>query len=185
MAYLRLFHGRRRLGTTGDGSPQYEELSDWGADGPVFGPFDHFHTTYATDIRFDGGALRIVDEMVYYGGLYYGDWSVFDDAVFADSESLRALHAEFDAAKADYVETPSDRPGIPVRQFQPSGAPDARPQQALPVAPQRRPDIRRGLAGAADVPWDCLPSVKSVAGSPAEEHLPCPTTSFTSTPSPG
>jgi hypothetical protein len=69
MAYLKLFHGRKKD----------EELDDWGENGPIFGPYPYFHTTYATDIKFgdEFNTLYIVDDMVYYDGMYYGDWSVY------------------------------------------------------------------------------------------------------------
>ncbi len=68
--YLHLFHGRTDLA---------QNMDDWGTDGPVFGPFDGIHTTYATDIKLvtDGdsvGDLTVVGGCVYYNGVYYGDW---------------------------------------------------------------------------------------------------------------
>lgn len=72
--YLRLFHGR----VTPD-----EELEDWGKDGPFIGPIKWYHTTYHNHIRFateqepDGITLTLVDDLLYYKGMYYGDWSVF------------------------------------------------------------------------------------------------------------
>ncbi|EEF63353.1 hypothetical protein [Pedosphaera parvula] len=72
--YLSLHHGRR--------TPD-ESLSDWGPDGPIFGPFDWVHTTYAADVRCgdnDGSnliELHIDEDCLYYGGMWYGDWSVF------------------------------------------------------------------------------------------------------------
>jgi hypothetical protein len=41
--YLHLFHGRS--------SPD-EELDDWGSDGPVIGPLNYVHITYACDVKF-------------------------------------------------------------------------------------------------------------------------------------
>ncbi len=72
MAYLKLFHGRA--------SPD-EQLDGWGVDGPIFGPFPFFHMTYGVEIKFDQAqchALSIFEGLVFYGGMYYGDWSVFD-----------------------------------------------------------------------------------------------------------
>lgn len=72
--YLHLFHGRK----TTD-----EIMEDWGSDGPTFGPYDYIHHTYATrismgregegtdDLAWDG------DSLVFYNGIYYGDFSVF------------------------------------------------------------------------------------------------------------
>ena len=74
--YLELFHGRQ--------DPK-ADMDDWGEPGPMFGPYDGIHTTYAEDIKLviagDGyGRLFIADGLVYYNGLYYGDWSVMDAA---------------------------------------------------------------------------------------------------------
>ncbi len=72
MAYLKLFHGRA--------SPD-EKLDGWGEDGPIFGPFPFFHTTYGVEIQFDEDhchVLQILDGLVYYDDMFYGDWSVFD-----------------------------------------------------------------------------------------------------------
>ena len=71
MLYIRLFHGRNH---------KDEDLDDWGFDGPIFGPYDFVHTTYACHIRMgDAHELRIVEDMVFYDGKYYGDWSVFEN----------------------------------------------------------------------------------------------------------
>ena len=82
MPYLKLFHGRER--------PD-EPLDDWGEPGPIFGPYPFFHTTYQSDIKFDDdrGVLRIVGDLVYYDGMFYGDWSVFDGPVGTITVRLR------------------------------------------------------------------------------------------------
>jgi len=73
--YLRLFHGR---------TPPDEELHDWGADGPHFGPLQWAHTTYMSEIKlaalgsYDTNLiLPIKSNLVVYDGMYYGDWSVY------------------------------------------------------------------------------------------------------------
>lgn len=68
--YIELFHGR---------SPANAKLHDWGSVGPIFGPFEYFHTTYACEIKFgeEEYVLSIKDGMVFYDGVWYGDWSVF------------------------------------------------------------------------------------------------------------
>ena len=43
-AYIELFHGR---------TDPKEELEDWGSPGPIFGPLQFGHTTYACDIKFN------------------------------------------------------------------------------------------------------------------------------------
>ncbi len=71
--YLKLFHGR---------ADPTVSLDDWGEEGPIFGPMSYVHTTYAADIKFEVGEdmceLLIIHDMVYYDGMYYGDWSVFE-----------------------------------------------------------------------------------------------------------
>ncbi len=81
MLYLRLFHGR---------SDPAEQLDDWGSDGPVFGPYQFVHTTYTYHVKLgkpDGtfDELSVFDDMLYYGGVYYGDWSVFGKDILEES----------------------------------------------------------------------------------------------------
>lgn len=80
--YIRLFHGRK--------TPD-EQLDDWGSDGPVLGPFDFVHTTYAHHVKLGapGGCdemqdLQGVEDLLYYDGVWYGDWSVFGCAALAE-----------------------------------------------------------------------------------------------------
>jgi len=81
--YLKLTHGR----VTVD-----EILSDWGCDGPWIGPLEWFHCTYLTDIDigFTSGqqltvagdsldypaAIFLRNGLLYYDGIYYGDWEL-------------------------------------------------------------------------------------------------------------
>lgn len=73
MVYLYLFHGRR--------DPK-ENLDNWGENGPVLGPLDYVHTTYGSCVKWGYGQrekeghFTIVDDLLYYDGMYYGDWSV-------------------------------------------------------------------------------------------------------------
>ncbi len=72
--YIELFHGRK---------PRNQRLDDWGTPGPVFGPFGFIQTTYAHHIKMgDGGNceadLHVDEDLVFYDGVWYGDWSVFD-----------------------------------------------------------------------------------------------------------
>lgn len=105
--YLELFHGRKTV---------TEQLEDWGTGGPILGPLSYVHTTYATDIKVetaDGvcGELRIVGEetvdLLYYGGVYYGDWSVFGAEVFENNPALLSQVQPFDAAKAKATPLPT------------------------------------------------------------------------------
>lgn len=57
-------------------------MDDWGSDGPVFGPLHYVHTTYASCIKLGSKngndcILFLFDDMIYYNGVFYGDWSVF------------------------------------------------------------------------------------------------------------
>src|SRR5215211_4216609 len=90
--YVRLFNGRSDPG---------EQLDDWGADGPVLGPFKFTHTVWASEINLgdDGESLKIVDSTVFYGGTYYADFSVVSAAHFDETDELRAAHEPFDQAK--------------------------------------------------------------------------------------
>jgi len=94
MLYIRLFHGR----TNPD-----QNMDDWGFDGPVLGPYKFVHTTYTSRIklgRLDGNCdeLFIHEDMLYYDGCYYGDWSVFCKKLLKDSKYQAS---EFEQSKAD------------------------------------------------------------------------------------
>ena len=72
MIYLRLFHGR---------TDPAQDMDDWGLDGPIFGPYEFVHTTYALNLKFGKNGtcneLFCYEDMVYYDGVYYGDWTIF------------------------------------------------------------------------------------------------------------
>jgi hypothetical protein len=80
--YIRLIHGRI--------DPE-QDMDNWGSDGPVFGPYEFVHTTYASFVRL-GSEDHICDElflhedMLYYEGVYYGDWCVFDENSFKKAQ---------------------------------------------------------------------------------------------------
>ena len=93
---LELFHGR----TTPD-----EHLEDWGRRGPVF-LVDYVHVTYLWDIKLGipepagDGDLERVEDLIYYDGVYYGDWSVFPAALLEEDVELKARLTTYDAKKA-------------------------------------------------------------------------------------
>jgi len=70
--YIRLFHGRTNAN---------QDMNEWGLDGPIFGPYEFVHTTYALNLKLSKNGLCseffCYEDMVYYDGVYYGDWSVF------------------------------------------------------------------------------------------------------------
>lgn len=73
--FLKLFHGR---------NAPTDELDDWGFEGPMLGPMDYVHTTYASDVKYclngEDYRLHIIEGCVEYEGKYYGDWSVTSEA---------------------------------------------------------------------------------------------------------
>jgi hypothetical protein len=91
--YLYLFHGR---------TDENQQMDDWGESGPVLGPFPFVHTTYCADIKlgYDSEELQIVNDMVYYAGVYWGDWSVISAHVFENNQEMKQRHEEFDQEKA-------------------------------------------------------------------------------------
>lgn len=102
--YLQLFHGRE--------CPA-EQLEDWGKQGPVFGPLSYVHTTYGEHIKLGKpdwphdnlGDLYVHDGLVYYDGMWYGDWSVFgEDTLNAE---LRKRHVPYSASKASIQKEPN------------------------------------------------------------------------------
>lgn len=104
--YLRLYHGRATAG---------EQMEDWGSDGPVIGPLASIHVTYMSQLQFAaapdvmerffpevmaqwraGGVsnahgplcdcqFNVIDDLIEYGGMLYGDWSTF----LADDQAAR------------------------------------------------------------------------------------------------
>ncbi len=99
MMYLKLVHGRSHPG---------QEMNDWGEDGPVFGPLAVCHTTYGSDVKLEYMStspgepeqvleLTVRDGLMYYGNMWYGDWSV----VFTDREQVTTLFSAA-AAKAPH-----------------------------------------------------------------------------------
>ena len=84
MVYLKLFHGRK---------DPTEDMDDWGSEGPIFGPYNYIHTTYAHHIKMGrnldrADELLTLDDLIYYDGMFYGDWSVFTDEVMKKEDPL-------------------------------------------------------------------------------------------------
>lgn len=99
---LELFHGRRHPG---------DELEDWGFQGPVL-LADYVHATYGGDLKLGlpepqgDGELHFVDDLVYYDGGFYGDWSVFPEALLQSDPQLAARLVPYEATKARHPEVP-------------------------------------------------------------------------------
>ena len=93
MLYLRLFHGRINPA---------QQMSDYGSDGPVFGPLVFCHTTYSANVKMglpDGNCQELTCylDMLFYAGVYYGDWSVFTEESFRKN---KFKITKYDPAKA-------------------------------------------------------------------------------------
>mgnify|MGYP001346063904 FL=1 len=94
---LELFHGR---------AMPDQDLDAWGTQGPVF-LLDYVHVTYLCDIKLGipepagDGDLHFVDDLVFYDGAYYGDWSVFPAELAESDPSLSTRVATFEPAKAE------------------------------------------------------------------------------------
>jgi len=91
---IELFHGR---------TDPSEDLHGWGSQGPVF-LVDYVHVTYAGNVKLGipepagHGDLRYVEDLLFYDGVYYGDWSVCAPELL-DAEQRSRL-TEFDDGKA-------------------------------------------------------------------------------------
>jgi hypothetical protein len=100
MVALELFHGRSR--------PD-EQLDTWGSQGPVF-LVRYVHVTYLCDIKLGidepagDGDLHFVEDLVYYDGCYYGDWSVFPTSLLERESHLKTRVAAYDPRKATVPE---------------------------------------------------------------------------------
>lgn len=102
--YLELFHGTE----TTDRS----KLDDWGEQGPILGPLAYVHTTYAGDVKccplaakhqpdeFASADFQVTSEcLLYYDGMYYGDWSVTDGDWARKSKEDRCRFRQVDVKK--------------------------------------------------------------------------------------
>ena len=74
----------------------------WWETGLFWGPYKFVHTNYACRVklgRLDGSCdeLIIYEDMLYYDGCYYGDWSVFCKKLLNDSKYQAS---EFEQSKA-------------------------------------------------------------------------------------
>ena len=81
---LSLFHGRV--------DPK-QDMEEQGTAGPVF-VCDYVQVTYAQHIQMSNidcvNDFAIVEEdLIYYDGVYYGDFSIFPEENLSDEEKLR------------------------------------------------------------------------------------------------
>jgi hypothetical protein len=94
---IQLFHGRK---------DPAEDLETWGSQGPVF-LVEHVHVTYRCDIKLGipepagDGDLRFHEDLVFYDGTYYGDWSVFPPSLVESDGALARRVQTYDKHKAE------------------------------------------------------------------------------------
>ncbi len=82
--YIELLNGRE--------TPD-EAMDDFGPNGPIFGPFEYVHTTYGCDIKLgEEGELEDKDGLIYYDGIWCGDWSVFSHKDLSDGSMKRYIN---------------------------------------------------------------------------------------------
>jgi hypothetical protein len=87
--YLGLFHGFTS-------EKKRQEADDWGSNGPMIGPLEFVHTTYASHIKFkfvnadDATKYGLEnlnhlivnnEDCIVFGRKQYGDWTVFNHPV--------------------------------------------------------------------------------------------------------
>jgi hypothetical protein len=96
--YIELLHGRK--------SPK-EELNGWGSQGPVFGPYDWAHMTYASHIRMGAEEGFIEDELfiskdhlIHYNGIWYGDVTIMSCKEYRSQKELKKRLEKFSDEKA-------------------------------------------------------------------------------------
>ena len=109
--YLELFNGAD--------SPYQSNLNDFGEKGPILGPLAYVHTTYAGDVKccpldeegepdeFATADFQVTCEcLLYYDGMYYGDWSVSDGRWARASKEDRGRIRQVEAKKAEVPPEP-------------------------------------------------------------------------------
>lgn len=97
-------------------------MDDWGEDGPIFGPYRFIHTTYSCHVilGLDNGEMHdlyTVEDMIYYDGTYYGDWSVFTEEASLKEAGFSTQPYEGEKAnlpEKDDVSTGKENPPVKI-----------------------------------------------------------------------
>jgi len=95
--YIELFHGR---------TDPKKCMDDWGTEGPILGPFKFCHITYFSGWLKVGDDIQIHchKDMVYYDGVFYGDFSILSGGSIKDDLCLRKRIEKFNPEKANIPE---------------------------------------------------------------------------------
>ena len=92
LVYLELFNGRRSID---------EQMRTFGTKGPVLGPFPFLQTAYGDSLKFDRSVVvELVQGLIFYGGTFYGSWSVIDSDTVCRSEDMQQRLETFEPSKA-------------------------------------------------------------------------------------
>ena len=101
--YLTLWHGRKSVD---------ENLSDWGSNGPTFGPFEEVTITYASHVKCATGAktlwFNFTGDVIEFDGVYYGDFTIFA-GIDAHADAHGTKTAVNPCTKIEYKITPLDK----------------------------------------------------------------------------
>lgn len=94
--YVNLFHGRNDPDAV---------MEDWGEPGPLLGPFEWVQVTYLKNIRAEYidkngkstlAHFAVVDDMVYYDGMYYGDFDILSTSRLHTRDMKKSMAEQFD-----------------------------------------------------------------------------------------
>jgi hypothetical protein len=81
-------------------------MSDFGDRGPILGPFPFFQTTYGDSLKFGMDTMvTLVQGLIFYGGTWYGDWSVISQDTVVQNDNLKCRVESFDPAKAEHTDS--------------------------------------------------------------------------------
>ena len=84
---LELSHGRKK--------PE-QDMTGWGKNGPILGPFPSIHVEYRGDLRIvlqgdKETCISIDDDLIYYDGMYYGNWVIVSVASLSPRQRKRVV----------------------------------------------------------------------------------------------
>lgn len=94
--YISLFHGRNDPDAI---------MEDWGEPGPLLGPFEWIQVSYLKNIRVgfldekgnnQDGMFAVVDDMVFYDGMYYGDYDILSASRLSTRDMKKSMAERFD-----------------------------------------------------------------------------------------
>lgn len=103
--YLYLFHGRDSID---------QDMTDWGAKGPMIGPLSYVHTTYGSDVKIRGS--REVLEKFFPKAAIHFHAGFGEHAIQLESDCLPhegRLYGDWTVCTAEYLQPRTTTPAIP------------------------------------------------------------------------